>query len=62
MRVSGREIPVQYGPRRPGDPAVLFADAGKIRRELGWSARYTDIDPIVATAWNWLKDHPNGYG
>jgi UDP-glucose-4-epimerase GalE len=60
-QVTGREIPVEYGPRRGGDPAVLFADARKIQHELGWSARYTDIDPIVATAWNWHKDHPNGY-
>jgi UDP-glucose-4-epimerase GalE len=60
-RVTGREIPVEYGPRRPGDPAVLFADAGKIQRELGWSARYTDIDQIIATAWNWFKEHPDGY-
>lgn len=61
-RVSGREIPVEYGPRRAGDPAVLFADAKKIQRELGWSPRYTQIDPIVATAWNWFENHPGGYG
>ena len=61
-RVTGVDIPIEYGPRRPGDPAVLFADAGKIRRELGWSAQYTEIDPIVATAWNWFKNHPDGYG
>jgi UDP-glucose 4-epimerase len=61
-RVTGREIPVEYGCRRPGDPAILFADAGKVRRELGWSARYTQIDEIVATAWNWLENHPDGYG
>jgi UDP-glucose-4-epimerase GalE len=61
-RVTRCEIPVEYGPRRAGDPAVLFADAGKIRRELGWSARYTGIDEIITTAWNWFKDHPDGYG
>jgi UDP-glucose 4-epimerase len=61
-RVTGTDVPIDYGPRRPGDPAVLFADAQKIRSELGWSARYTQIDPIVATAWNWFKDHPEGYG
>ena len=60
-RVTGLEIPVEYGPRRPGDPAVLYADASKIRRELGWSANYTEIDPIVSTAWNWFKNHPHGY-
>ncbi len=61
-RVCGREIPIEYGARRAGDPAILFADAGKIRRELGWSARYTEIDSIVATAWTWFKNHPTGYG
>jgi len=60
-RVTGREIPVEYGPRRPGDPAVLFADASKIRDELGWTARYTELDAIVATAWNWFREHPDGY-
>jgi UDP-glucose-4-epimerase GalE len=61
QEVTGVEIPVEYGPRRPGDPAVLFADPGKIRRELGWSAHYTDIRPIVATAWRWFAEHPDGY-
>jgi UDP-glucose 4-epimerase len=61
QRVSGRKIPVEYGSRRPGDPAVLFADARKIERELGWSAHYTQIDQIVATAWRWFREHPNGY-
>jgi UDP-glucose-4-epimerase GalE len=60
-RVTGVEIPIEYGARRPGDPAILFANADKIRREFGWSARYTDIDPIVATAWKWFEKHPNGY-
>lgn len=60
-RVTGVDFPVEYGPRRPGDPAVLYADAQKIGRELGWSPRYTEIDPIVATAWQWFKSHPQGY-
>ncbi|MBU4273108.1 MAG: UDP-glucose 4-epimerase GalE [Planctomycetes bacterium] len=60
-RVTGRDIPVEYGPRRAGDPAVLFADAGKIQRELGWSPRHTDLDAIIATAWKWFERHPGGY-
>lgn len=56
------DVPVEYGARRPGDPAVLFADASKIRRELGWAPRYTEIGPILATAWNWFRVHPDGYG
>jgi UDP-glucose-4-epimerase GalE len=61
-RVTGRKIPVEYGPRRAGDPAVLFANADKIRKELGWSAQYTEIERIIATAWKWHKGHPDGYG
>ncbi|NLS94137.1 MAG: UDP-glucose 4-epimerase GalE [Planctomycetaceae bacterium] len=60
-RVTGREIAVEYGPRRPGDPAELYADSTRIQRDLGWQPRYTEIDSIVATAWNWLKHHPDGY-
>jgi UDP-glucose-4-epimerase GalE len=61
-RVSGRALPIEYGARRPGDPAVLYADSQKVRDELGWSPRYTEIDEIVASAWKWFESHPNGYG
>ena len=61
-RATGLDIPIVEGPRRPGDPAVLYANADKIRRELGWSPLYTEIDAIVATAWKWFKGHPHGYG
>ena len=60
-RVTGVDFPVEYGPRRPGDPAILFANADKIRREVGWSSRYVEIDAIVATAWRWFEKHPGGY-
>ena len=61
LRVTDVDIRVERGPRRPGDPAILFANPEKVRRELGWSARYTDLDAIVATAWNWFKRNPSGY-
>ncbi|MCS7238351.1 MAG: UDP-glucose 4-epimerase GalE [Thermoguttaceae bacterium] len=60
-RVTGQEVPIRYGARRPGDPAVLFADASKIERELGWRPRFTTIEPIVETAWRWFRTHPYGY-
>jgi len=60
-RVTGIDFPVDHGPRREGDPAILFANAEKIQKELGWKANVTEIDKIVATAWNWFRDHPNGY-
>jgi UDP-glucose-4-epimerase GalE len=61
-RVTGRKVPATVGPRRPGDPAVLFASSDKIRRELGWTPRYENLDVIVETAWRWREAHPAGYG
>lgn len=59
--MTGRPGRVEYAPRRPGDPPILYANAKKIRREPGWSPRYTEIDPIVETAWRWFREHPDGY-
>jgi UDP-glucose 4-epimerase len=52
-RVTGRPIPAEIHPRRPGDPAVLVASSDKATRELGWKPRYTQLDDIVRTAWTW---------
>lgn len=60
--VTGHPIPAVEGPRRPGDPAVLVASAERIRRELGWQPRYPDLRDIVASAWEWHRTHPDGYG
>ena len=60
-RVTGRPIKVVEGPRRAGDPPALVASADKIRRELGWSAAYTDLTDVVRTAWDWHRTHPQGY-
>jgi UDP-glucose-4-epimerase GalE len=60
-RVTGVKIPREFGPRRPGDPPILYSNADKIGRELGWKAKYTEIDDIVATAWRWFEKHPRGY-
>lgn len=60
-RVTGREIPARVGDRRPGDPATLIADAGKIREELGWDPQFPALDDIIETAWTWHERHPDGY-
>jgi len=51
--VTGKRIPVEIGPRRPGDPARLVGDASRIRRALGWQPEYADLASILATAWRW---------
>ncbi len=60
--VTGQQIPVKIGPRRPGDPAELIAGSERIRKELGWQPRYPDLHSIVASAWRWHQAHPHGYG
>ena len=53
--VSGRDIRVRIGPRRPGDPAVLVASSQRIMRDLGWRPRLQDLREIVRSAWEPLK-------
>jgi UDP-glucose 4-epimerase len=60
-RATGGKIKLVNHPKHPGDPAVLYADSARARRELGWTVRYPDIDAIVATAWKWHASHPHGY-
>ena len=52
-RVTAKPIPVEVEPRRPGDPAVLVAGSDKIKADLGWKPKFTEIDAIVETAWVW---------
>jgi len=61
-KATGRQIKVVESPRRPGDPPALYADSAKAQRELGWKVKYPDIGSIVASAWNWHRAHPNGFG
>jgi UDP-glucose 4-epimerase len=61
-KVTGLKVPVQYGPRRAGDPPGLFADSTKAKSELGWKVKFPDIESIVATAWKWHAAHPHGFG
>jgi UDP-glucose 4-epimerase len=60
-KITGLKVPATFAPRRPGDPAALYADATKARRELGWTPKFATIEPIVETAWRWHKSHPHGY-
>ncbi len=52
-KVTGKPIQVIEDNRRAGDPAILVADAGRIKRELNWRPIYEDLETIIATAWRW---------
>lgn len=54
-KVTGVDFPVEYAPRRPGDPPELVADSKKIREKLGWEPKYDDLGFIIKTAWEWEK-------
>ncbi|PYM16847.1 MAG: UDP-glucose 4-epimerase GalE [Verrucomicrobia bacterium] len=60
-KVTGRPIKAMEKPRRPGDPPSLVASAAKAIKELGWKPRYPKLEDIVASAWRWHSNHPNGY-
>ena len=52
-RVSGCDFEVAVAGRRPGDPATIVADAGRMRNDLGWAPRFDDLDTIVGHALAW---------
>jgi UDP-glucose 4-epimerase/UDP-arabinose 4-epimerase len=57
-RVLGAPVPRTVGPRRPGDPPSLVADATLIRERLGWRARCSDLDTIIRDAARWQRERP----
>ena len=60
-RVTGHPIRAVECPRRPGDPAVLVASSKKVQQELNWVPQYPGLESIVRSAWNWHREHPQGY-
>ena len=60
-KVTGKEIPVTLTPRRPGDPAALFADTAAAKQGLGFEPQHSNIDSIIASAWRWHSHHPDGF-
>jgi len=52
-RITGRQLQVQAGPRRPGDPPVLIASNRKAREALGWVPEQSSLENIIASAWIW---------
>ena len=52
-KVTGKEIKAEISDRRPGDPPVLVGSAAKARNILGWQPQYSNLEDIIAHAWQW---------
>ena len=61
-KITGTKLRTKDGARRVGDPAVLCADPRRLMTELEWKPRFSDIEQIVQSAWEWKRKHPVGYG
>jgi UDP-glucose 4-epimerase len=60
-RVTGRALPAREEPRRAGDQVATVASSARIHAALGWQPRFPALDDIIASAWAWKRQHPNGY-
>lgn len=60
-KVSGRDFQVVEADQRAGDPPILIADATKAKNELNWKIEKPELEEMVATAWEWHYNHPDGY-
>lgn len=60
-KVTGKKVPVAYGPRRAGDAIALYADPSRAKQLLGWEAKHKDPQTIIESAWRWFEKHPRGY-
>ena len=60
-KVTGHPIPAKEVARRAGDPAQLIASSDKAKKVLGWNPQHDSLEEIISTAWNWHKNHPNGF-
>ncbi len=60
-KVTGHPIPAVIGPRRAGDPSTLVASSKKAQEELHWKPKFINVEDIIASAWKWHKNYPNGF-
>lgn len=60
-KVTGVNIKAEVDKRRPGDPAILIASSEKAKKELNWEPKFDSLETIIQSAWNWHKNHENGY-
>ncbi|MEI8143301.1 MAG: UDP-glucose 4-epimerase GalE [Candidatus Berkelbacteria bacterium] len=59
--ISGKKVNTTIEPRRAGDPATLVADPSKIIAKFDFEQKFSDLDTIIKTSWNWFAKNPDGY-
>jgi UDP-glucose 4-epimerase len=59
--ITGAAVPRELAGRRPGDPAILVADSSAARQTLGWEPKRSTLEDMISSAWDWRRDHPDGY-
>ena len=59
--VTGHPIPAETATRRPGDPPELIGQSKRAKEELGWRPQFENARDIIASAWEWMRKHPDGY-
>ncbi|MEC1261491.1 UDP-glucose 4-epimerase GalE [Bacillus swezeyi] len=60
-KITERSIAQKTDERRAGDPPVLVADSRSLQEQLSWKPKYSDLQTIIHSAWEWHKAHPNGF-
>ncbi|MBR5468479.1 MAG: UDP-glucose 4-epimerase GalE [Firmicutes bacterium] len=60
-KVTGHAIPAKESERRAGDPAQLIASSEKAKKILGWKPEHDSLEEIIASAWAWHKNNPDGF-
>jgi UDP-glucose 4-epimerase len=59
-KATGKAVPYEISPRRPGDVATVYADASLAQELLGWKAEL-GVDAMCEDTWRWQSTNPNGY-
>ena len=59
--VTGHPIPAETAARRPGDPPELIGQSELAKKALGWKPQFENAKDVIASAWEWMRRHPNGY-
>lgn len=59
--ITRKRIRVLEVDRRQGDPSILIACSKKIKKRLRWKPKYSSLDYIIESAWNWHRKNPYGY-